>query len=48
MSQDSQVTYKFFTESDILENQELLTKWFETSPYGLYFRINMKEEVHFY
>ena len=44
MSQDSQVTYKFFTESDILENQELLTKWFETSPYGLYFRINMRKD----
>lgn len=44
MSQDSQVTYKFFTKSDILENQELLSKWFETSPYGLYFRINMKED----
>ena len=44
MSQDSQVTYKFFTKSDILENQELLSKWFETSPYGLYFRINMKKD----
>jgi len=41
MSSDNQVTYKFFTESEILDNQELLQKWFETSPYGLYFRIKI-------
>lgn len=44
MSPDNQVTYKFFTESEILENQELLTKFFETSPYGLYFRIKIRED----
>ena len=46
MAQDSQVTYKFFTESEILKNQELLTKWFETSPYGLYFRIKLPDDKY--
>ncbi len=41
MSQDGQVTYKYFTKSDVLEDQELLTKWFENSPYGLNFKIKM-------
>lgn len=44
MSSDNQVTYKFYTDSDILDNQELLQKWFETSPYGLYFRIKLDND----
>ena len=43
MSQDSQVTYKYYTKSGVLEDQELLTKWFENSPYGLNFKIKLNE-----
>ena len=41
MSPDSQITYKFYTESPVLDDQELLTKWFENSPYGLNFKIKI-------
>ena len=39
MSQDGQLTYKYYTESQALEDQEQLTKWFEKSLYGLNFQI---------
>jgi hypothetical protein len=38
---DSQITYKFFTRSEKIENQEVLTKWFENAPYGISFKIKI-------
>jgi hypothetical protein len=36
---DSQITYKFYTKTEKLDNNEVLAKWFENSPYGLSFKI---------
>ncbi len=36
---DSNITYKFYTKSKTLENNEILSKWFENAPYGISFKI---------
>jgi hypothetical protein len=38
-TQDGQVTYKFYTKSNNLDNNEVLIKWFENTPYGISFKI---------
>jgi hypothetical protein len=40
---DSQLTYKFFTKTKKIDDMEILSKWFETAPYGISFKIKMKE-----
>jgi hypothetical protein len=40
---DSQLTYKFYTKSDKIENQDLLSKWFENAPYGISFKIKISK-----
>ena len=40
-TQDSQLTYKFYTHSEKVENQDVLTKWFENAPYGISFKIKI-------
>ena len=44
LSFDNQLNYKLFTKASIINDQELLEKWFETSPYGLNFKVKLKEE----
>ena len=41
MTPDSQLTYKFYTKTDRIENQEILSKWFENAPYGISFKIKL-------
>ena len=41
---DSQLTYKFFIHSEKIDNQEVLTKWFENAPYGISFKIKIKNQ----
>jgi len=36
---DGQITYKFYTKTENLDNGEVLSKWFENSPYGISFKI---------
>jgi hypothetical protein len=41
---DSQITYKFYNPQhklNNLNNEEILSKWFENSPYGISFKIKM-------
>ena len=41
---DSQITYKFYNPQNKLNdlnNEEILSKWFENSPYGISFKIKM-------
>jgi hypothetical protein len=42
---DSQLTYKFFTHSEKIENQEVLSKWFENAPYGISFKIKIDDRI---
>jgi len=32
---DTNITYKFFTKTEKIDNQEILSKWFENAPYGI-------------
>ena len=43
LSFDNQLNYKLFTKATIINDQELLEKWFETSPYGLNFKVKINE-----
>jgi len=38
---ESQITYKFYTNIEKLENQDTLIKWFENAPYGISFKIKV-------
>ena len=40
---DTQITYKFYEKSKTINDREILMKWFESSPYGLSFKINIDE-----
>lgn len=42
MSDDNQITYKYYTKSDVLEDSKQLSKWFESSPYGIRFNLKQK------
>jgi len=41
---DSQITYKFNTRAEKLDNQEVLSKWFENAPYGISFKIKINND----
>ena len=41
---DSQLTYKFYTKSEKVDNQDILAKWFENAPYGISFKIKIDSE----
>jgi len=41
---DSQLTYKFYTRAEKIDNQEVLSKWFENAPYGISFKIKINNE----
>ena len=42
-TQDSQLTYKFYTKTKKIDDAEVLSKWFENAPYGISFKIRMTE-----
>ena len=41
---DSQLTYKFYTDTEKIDNIDILTKWFENTPYGISFKIKINNE----
>jgi hypothetical protein len=41
---DSQLTYKFYTQSEKIDNQDVLAKWFENTPYGISFKIKINNK----
>jgi hypothetical protein len=41
---DSQLTYKFYTNAEKIDNQDVLAKWFENAPYGISFKIKIQNE----
>jgi len=36
---DNQITYKLYTKTEKLDNEEVITKWFENTSYGISFKI---------
>ena len=42
---DSQLTYKFFTQAEKIDNQDVLSKWFENAPYGISFKIKINNKM---
>jgi hypothetical protein len=42
---DSQLTYKFYTQAEKIDNQEVLSKWFENAPYGISFKIKIDNKL---
>jgi hypothetical protein len=43
---DSKITYKYYNKSTVIENKTTLSKWFETAPYGISFKIKIKEDKY--
>jgi len=41
---DSQLTYKFYSHAEKIDNKEVLAKWFENAPYGISFKIKINNE----
>jgi hypothetical protein len=41
---DSQLTYKFYTHTEKIDNQDILAKWFENAPYGISFKIKINSK----
>ena len=43
---DGQITYKFYTKTEEIDNQEILSKWFENAPYGISFKILLENNKY--
>ena len=41
---DTNITYKFFTKTEKIENQDIMSKWFENAPYGISVKIKQGDE----
>ena len=41
---DTNITYKFYTKTEKIENQETLAKWFENAPYGISVKIKQPDD----
>lgn len=45
---DSQLTYKFYTKTKNVNDNNIFAKWFENAPYGISFKINIDKENNKY
>lgn len=43
---DSQITYKYYTKTKVIENNNILMKWFDTAPYGISFKIRVTDDKY--
>ena len=43
---DSQLTYKFYTKTKKIDDQNILSKWFDNAPYGISFKIRVEDEKY--
>ena len=43
---DGQITYKFYTKTEKIDDQEILSKWFENAPYGISFKILLENNKY--
>ncbi len=41
---DTNITYKFYTKTEKIDNQEIASKWFENAPYGISVKIRQEDE----
>ena len=42
-TQDTKLIYKFYKNTDRIEDKEVLSKWFENAPYGISFKIKRND-----
>lgn len=40
-TQDTNITYKFFSKTEKIDNQDVMSKWFENAPYGISVKIKL-------
>ena len=43
---DSQLTYKFYTKTKKIDDQNILSKWFDNAPYGISFKIKITDDKY--
>jgi len=43
---DTKITYKYYDKSKTINNRDILMKWFETSPYGISFKVNIEDDKY--
>ena len=41
---DTNITYKFFTKTEKIDNQDILSKWFENAPYGISVKVKLEND----
>ena len=43
---DANITYKFFTKTEKIDSQDILSKWFENAPYGISVKIKQDNDKY--
>ena len=43
---DTSITYKFYTKTEKIDNQDILSKWFENAPYGISVKIKQDNDKY--
>ena len=43
---DTNINYKFYTKTQKIDNQEVLSKWFENAPYGISVKVKRDEDKY--
>ena len=43
-TQDTNITYKFFSKTEKIDNQDVMSKWFENAPYGISVKIRLSSD----
>lgn len=41
---DTNITYKFFTKTEKIDNQDIMSKWFENAPYGISVKVKLEND----
>ena len=41
---DTNITYKFYTKTEKIDNQDIMSKWFENAPYGISVKVKLEND----